>query len=345
MKALRILINTVVIGLIPIVLFAKPDSLIFNGGNVIVGEIKSMNKGVLTIETDYSDSDFTIDWEKITGFYSEQSFTIALTDHSLLPGVHINSINKDSVILTGYPEQRILSLKEIVYIRQLKNTFWDRISVSFDISYSLTKANNLKQFSARGNLGYTTENWILNTTYSQVRSTQDDVIPTRRMDASVSGSYQLRNGIFFGTSINLLSNTEQLIDLRTTAQVGGGYFFFRDLDWYLNGFLGVAINNETYRPDPETMLTSDDRNSMEGVIGSELSMYDIGDINVFSNIYYYPSITEAGRNRVDFRCDISYDVFLDFYIKAGLTLNYDSRPAPGASVNDYVFLTGLGWKP
>lgn len=31
----------------------------------MTGEIKSMNKGVLVIETDYSDSDFKIEWEKI----------------------------------------------------------------------------------------------------------------------------------------------------------------------------------------------------------------------------------------------------------------------------------------
>jgi hypothetical protein len=32
--------------------------LIMNNNDVIVGEIKSMDKGVLVIDTDYSDSDF-----------------------------------------------------------------------------------------------------------------------------------------------------------------------------------------------------------------------------------------------------------------------------------------------
>jgi hypothetical protein len=37
---------------------AQKDSLVLKNGDVIVGEIKSMDKGVLTIETDYSKNDF-----------------------------------------------------------------------------------------------------------------------------------------------------------------------------------------------------------------------------------------------------------------------------------------------
>jgi hypothetical protein len=46
-------------------LLAQKDSLVFTNGNHMTGEIKSMNKGVLVIETDYSDSEFKIEWEKI----------------------------------------------------------------------------------------------------------------------------------------------------------------------------------------------------------------------------------------------------------------------------------------
>ena len=44
---------------------AQTDSLIFKNGNVVVGEIKSMAMGVLTFKTDYSDSDFKIEWGEI----------------------------------------------------------------------------------------------------------------------------------------------------------------------------------------------------------------------------------------------------------------------------------------
>ena len=40
--------------LLSTVLKAQKDSLVLKNGNIIVGEIKSLDKGVLTIETDYS---------------------------------------------------------------------------------------------------------------------------------------------------------------------------------------------------------------------------------------------------------------------------------------------------
>ena len=43
------------------VLWGQSDSLIFRNGNVVVGEIKSMNRGVIIVETDYSDDDFKIE--------------------------------------------------------------------------------------------------------------------------------------------------------------------------------------------------------------------------------------------------------------------------------------------
>jgi len=103
----------------------------------------------------------------------------------------------------------------------------------------------------------------------------------------------------------------------------------------------VAINNENFTETPG--IQSSDRESYEAVLGTEVNLYDVGDLNFFTNFTWYPSFTEDGRNRIDYRLDISYDLPYDFYIKTGLTLNYDSRPTAGASETDYVVVTGFGW--
>ena len=53
---------------------AQTDSLIFINGNYIVGEIKDMDRGIITIETDYSDADFKIEWSGIKEIYTETYF-------------------------------------------------------------------------------------------------------------------------------------------------------------------------------------------------------------------------------------------------------------------------------
>ena len=42
----------------PLFVLAQTDTLVLSNGDVIVGEIKDMTRGVLTLETDYSDFRF-----------------------------------------------------------------------------------------------------------------------------------------------------------------------------------------------------------------------------------------------------------------------------------------------
>jgi len=86
------------------------------------------------------------------------------------------------------------------------------------------------------------------------------------------------------------------------------------------------------------------RNSLEGFGGLEFNIFDIGDLDLKTSYMGYISITESPRFRSDFNFDIKYDFPLDFFINLGFTLNYDSRPIPGASTIDYVLQTTIGWE-
>ncbi|MGB6035774.1 MAG: hypothetical protein WBG42_05870, partial [Cryomorphaceae bacterium] len=81
--------------------YGQKDSLIFDGGQVIVGEVKEMNRNVLTIETDYSDSDFKIEWEKVTEFYSDQLYLVQLSDRSVLTNATMKFQKQDRLDITG----------------------------------------------------------------------------------------------------------------------------------------------------------------------------------------------------------------------------------------------------
>ncbi len=325
---------------------SQNDTLRFNNGDdLIVGEIKEMTRGVISIETGYSDSDFKIEWDKVTEIRTDQLYTVVLRNRVVLTSARIQMIEPGRLrILSEADGVQEVNVIDVVNMRQLDSSFWSKLSANVDIGYSLTKANNLKQYNANAGLGYKTDKWILNSTYSQVHSRQDGVDPTERMDAAIRGDYQLPNSFFTGAAVNFLSNNEQLLNLRTTAQVGGGYYFVRSLSMYWNGFAGVAYNNEDYEPSPEDPSVDNNRKSFEGVLGTELNMYDIGDLNFFMNAYWYPSLTEANRHRADFKMNVKYDLPLDFYVSAGVTINYDNEPVQGAAETDYVLQTGFGWE-
>ena len=59
---------------------AQSDSIILKNNDFMVGEVKKMDRGVLTMSTDYSDSDFEIEWSGIKEIYTKTRYLITLSD-------------------------------------------------------------------------------------------------------------------------------------------------------------------------------------------------------------------------------------------------------------------------
>ena len=62
------------------------DIVVTTSGDRLVGEIKSVEKDVLTLETAYSDSDFKIEWEEIASIESNRQFLVETFDGRRLSG-------------------------------------------------------------------------------------------------------------------------------------------------------------------------------------------------------------------------------------------------------------------
>ena len=96
------------------------DSLVFKNGNVMVGEIKSMDRGVVVVSTDYSDSDFKIDWSEIQGINTKTLFFITLSAEAKYYGT-LKSISESRVnILTVDKKVVECDLNDFVYLAPLK---------------------------------------------------------------------------------------------------------------------------------------------------------------------------------------------------------------------------------
>ena len=80
------------------ILCAESDTLIVSRGVVLTGEIKSMKRNVLYMETDYSDSNFKIEWEKVREIYSSRNFVIFLSSNKKYYG-KIRSDHSDKKLI------------------------------------------------------------------------------------------------------------------------------------------------------------------------------------------------------------------------------------------------------
>ncbi|MDN3204312.1 DUF481 domain-containing protein [Psychroserpens sp. XS_ASV72] len=335
--------------------FSQNDSLVLNNGDFIVGDLKSMFKGVLTIEPSYSDSDFKIKWKDVKELKATQRYFIALSD-----GLRTNGTLKSSgigklIIHKGEGDYLTVNQSDVVYIKSIDSGFLSRLSANIDFGFTLTKANNQQQLNGNLRMGYLADKWTTRLFYNTLLTKQDDASDIRRNDAGIEFLYILPEDWVLGASVNLLSNTEQSLDLRLTSKMGIGNYLKYSNTMYWNVLAGFAYNTESFLPilNPEQGITTTtpNRKSFEGFLKTELNIYDLGDLELFTNIILYPTIfsdtnVKSGRTRVDFRFDVKYDdLFIeDFYIRAGYNLNYDNRPAEAGKALDYIFTTGFGWE-
>ncbi len=315
------------------------DTIRLFNNDLLVGEIKKMDQSVITFKTKYSDKDFRIKWHKIKELYTNRYFIISMSDGRRLTS-DIKSIKKKDrkVSLQAGVNSFEEDLLSIIYLDPIGKSFLSRFTVDIDFGITLTKANNLRQYTSNLSVTYIEDKWSADGFFKSVFSTQDEINDLKRNEARLGYQYYLPNDWFLQFNADYLSNDEQLLKLRSTYKGGLGYYIAHNNSLYFGAAAGLAWTTEKY-----TDGTSN-RQSGEAYLGLGFNKYDIGDLSLLSSLVVYPSFTENGRLRTDFNFDMKYDLPFDLYIKSSLNYNYDNKPIEGASREDYVFTTSFGWE-
>jgi small nuclear ribonucleoprotein (snRNP)-like protein len=318
---------------------AQKDSLVLKNRDVIVGEIKSLNNGVIAIETSYSKNDFTIEWSGVREIHSKTRFLVTLKNGTRLTGI-VSSIDSTGKlkVLEDSEMTTETTMEELVFLKGLKSDFWSRTSAAVDLGISLTRANNLRQYNSHIDLGYLADKWKASIYYNGLVSKQDNVDLVQRNEGGLTFTYYLQHDWFTSATLQFLSNTEQALTLRATGRAGAGKLFIHSNRAYWGAGFGLNYNSESFSNGTAP------RKSLEGYVATEANIFDIGDFDFLGKWYVYPSITESGRWRSDLNVNAKYKFVRDFYVKAGLTLNYDNRPAAVGKETDYVFTFSVGWE-
>lgn len=318
---------------------AQRDSLILKNGDLIVGELKSLDAGVAVMETDYSKKDFNIEWDGVVKIYSGRRFAITLQKGDRVVGP-IRSTGGDWVIIgdTAGGAGRTASIADIVLLRNVEDDFWSRLRANIDLGISVQKENNLKQFNSQSMLGYRVERWEATLNYNANFSSQDSVDDIERNDAGASLVYLLPLDWYIQAWATGLRNTEQELDLRLQLKFALGKYIVHTNRAYFRMGAGLSRMNEHYTID------SLDKSSVEGLVGVEVNLFDIGDLDLSTNLSAYPGVTERGRWRADFNFNLKYDLLKDFYVKFSTTINYDNRPAVVGSETYYIYGFSVGWE-
>jgi len=319
--------------------YSQKDSIKLFNGETLIGKVKRLDKSILSFSTSYSDSDFKIKWNRVKEIYSNQTFILTLTDgRRFNSSVKTDSINKKRIIVIFEGEKIKTDLNKLTSLDPIKDSFYQRMDISFGAGFSLTQANNFSQVTGNAKVNYKGIQWNFLTGVNVVYSRQDNTDDISRFESNSSIQRFLQKDWFLQVNVDFLSNSDQKLDLRSTGSAGAGYFFIKNNNLYLGGGVGLAFNIEKYS------VALNNKSSLESSFNAEFNKYNLGDFSLSSSATFLPSITEKGRVRFDCNLSLKYDITSKIYIKSAITYNFDNQPAIGAPDNDYTFQTTLGWK-
>src|SRR6185436_15474079 len=118
------------------VAYGAQDVVITTTGDRLVGEIKSVEKDVLTMETAYSDADFRIEWEHIASIESDRQFLVETFDGRRLSGSLRPDPDKKPVVQIAGTS---VPLQEVSAVQPFERSFWARFDTALDFGYSMTR--------------------------------------------------------------------------------------------------------------------------------------------------------------------------------------------------------------
>jgi len=312
------------------------DVVTTTSGDRLVGEIKRVEKDVLTLETAYSDVDFKIEWENVAAIESKRQFLVETFDGRRLSGSLSPDPDKKPIVQIAGTS---VPLAEVSVVQPFERTFWSRWDTALDFGYSMTRTNSAKQLSLGTNTSYRDERYVDVIFANVFRSSQENAPETERWDLGNDFRRLLGNRWYVNTTQDFLNSEEQGLDLRTTIGGGGGRYVLRSASQHLAMGGGLAWTNEKYT-DPA--LPSKD--SAEAYLGTEVMTEKLKITDLITRLTYYPSLTISDRYRLTYRFDLDFNLPGDWYLRFGLFDNYDSRPPEGFSSNDYGWSNSFGFK-
>jgi len=319
---------------------SKSDIVYMKNGDKITCEVKSLEKGQLTVKPDYTSASIVLDWQKVDHIESKQNFVVTDPEGTVYTGSIRHDQKTKELTILGSDTTKLPNLS-VIQIEELGESFWKRMRGNIDLGLSFAKSNDQKNVSVQSGLYYQSREHLFSLDSNSQFTSQQKTEDTNETNVKTALYKQLhRSNWYYGGIANFLSSTAQQIDLRST--LGGGLakrIIFTNRT-NLNAVGGLALTVE--RDAPGATSTARTR-ALDSSFAVQYSTFRFDSTTFNTALWVYPSLTSPGRVRFTFNQDVYYKFLGDFYIRMSFYDNYDNQPVLGAPANNLGGSTSVGW--
>ncbi len=322
----------------------KTDVLILINNDVITGEIKKLEHGMLVYKTDDVGT-LQVKWDKVIGLKSDDYFEFETAEGKTFFGTLLASQEHGMLKISPHAVASfMLDMQDIIRITPIENRFWNRLDGSISIGFNYTKASDIAQLNYNANTTYRTRkisNEIIldgNTTYGVTMEDEGREI-TLREDFSDIFTRFLKHKWYVQAYVATQKNTELGIDRRILLGFGGGNYLIQSNRHALGALIGlVGIREWLAGENPN-------QSNLEGLINLSYSLfkYDTPKSDISFTGSFFPGLTDWGRVRAEVNIKIKQEIIKDFFFSLSFYESYDNKPGENASENDWGIVTSIGY--
>jgi hypothetical protein len=317
----------------------KNDTIYLINGDRLSGELKKLEYGLVYLKTDALQT-VEIQYDYISTIYSDKTFDMLTTSGRRYYGSIIKSNIPATVnILTPY-ELIDKPIADIVEIKSLKSSFFDKIDGSVDIGSNYTKSSDVFQFNLATSVTHHTKLYDTKLELNSIITDQQEKDVSRKNDLGVNITRKFLSKWLAGALIKGQQNTELDLKKRLLAGVGAGYDLVRTNSKRFYPMAGLIVNYE------QTIDSAVVSTNFEGLISIQYKwfQYRHPKIDVTVGLNFYPSFTIKNRRRVEFETKAKFEIVKDLYFSLSIYDNFDSKPSEGSSSkNDWGIITSVGY--
>lgn len=299
----------------------KTDTLVHINGNIITGEIKKIEYGLLYFSTDGMGT-IEVETEKIKSLKSHKQFQI-IRDNGLLYFGSFDTVNglMNRVKIVSRNQPYIVNIKSIVEVFPVKKSFWLRTYGNFSLGGNYTKSSRILQLNFSGNLNYRGRKNYYNISWDNQATMSGDSLLSEKKTNAISYQRYFQKHYSFQSELGISSNNELNLKSRFYLSLIGGKDIIHTNRSELFSGIGVSGNKE------ETLDSSLISNNIEGIIKVSYDFFKRSspEINIITSLNAYPSFSVSKRLRVDSSIEARIEVFSDFFVGIKVYDNFDNK--------------------
>jgi Protein of unknown function, DUF481 len=316
----------------------RTDVVVLANGDRITGEVIRLERGRLEFKTDDAGTLY-LEWDKLSSLVAARLVEVVTTDGRRFLGTLARAADRSIAVVT--PGGAVpLQTSEVTTITPIGRSFWRKLDGSIDAGFSYTRSSGVAQLNFNSDTSYRKPAFEGRLTASLTATEKDD--GSGRDDrASLEASY-LRyrwQRWYIGAAGRFETNESLGLELRSQVAAAAGPLLINSNRARLTLGAGVAVNEERG-------VDVEPTKNVEALFLFQTSFftYDRPKTNVDISLQYLPSLSNAGRQRLQLDAAVKREFLKDLFLALNLYDTFDSRPPnPTADRNDIGVVLSIGW--